>query len=244
MALIRQANAREIARDAVVLDLGDLARQGEHLRLVARREAERILSEARAERDRLIATAAAEGREQGLKEGREQGIREGTTAGREAALTEARARLAQLEKSFGDLLGAFEGVRQGLLLEARKDVLAFAVLAAEKITKRQVLLDRAIATEQVGAILALLAKPTKLRIGVSAEDEAMVKAALPELTRRFGASEDIELIVDASLSRGSVVARTPGGGRLDATIETQLARMVEAAMPGAGTGAVEAEGTP
>lgn len=238
MAVIRKAQALDHLRHAVTLDLGDLARQGEQMRVAARSQADKTITEAQAERRRLIAEAAGLGREQGLKEGREQGLAQGLAQGREAALQEYRSRLDQLDKAWAALASRVEAERAQLYAEARHDVVRLAVRAAEKIVKRAIRADAGLVRDQVAAVLDALAKPTRLTIRLHPEDEPLVREALPGLMAACAAAQHIELTADATVSRGSAVASTAGGGVIDAGVETQLERIAQALLPG-GAAAVE-----
>lgn len=244
MALIRQAEFAMAGRDAIVLDLGDLARQAERLRVAARAEAEQIGAQARAERERILAGAAEEGRrlghEEGLQAGREAGAREG----REAALAEARERLGALEAAWTQALAAFEGERDRMLQEARHDILRLAVAVAEKVVKRAIALHEGAAVDQLAGVLTLVARPTRLSIFVNPEDRDPVRAALPTLLERLASGAHVDLLDDPTLQRGSCVVRTATGGEIDASVGSQLDRIVEALLPSGGRLPETPAGTP
>jgi flagellar biosynthesis/type III secretory pathway protein FliH len=232
MALIRQSLANTVARDAVVLDLGDLVRQGEALKAKARAEADRIVAEAKAERARLVAGAAEEGRKEGLARGLEEGRRQGEASGRAEALAAAAEALKKLDARWSAALAEFEGARETMLLGARQDVLRLALAAAEMVTKRAIALRPEAAADQLAAVLGLIMRPTRLTVSVHPDDAALVREALPGLTERFAAAAHAEVAADAGLERGSCVARTGTGGVIDASVRTQLERIVEALLPG------------
>jgi flagellar biosynthesis/type III secretory pathway protein FliH len=230
MGVIRASSAVDIAKDAVVLNLGDLARQGEAIIAAARKRAETIVREAQAERDRLIANAAAEGREQGLKQGTADGQAKGEKQGRDAALKERTAALAALEKSWTDTLATWDATRDALAAEARQGVVKLAVEIAQRIVKRHIEATPDAAVAQVEAALAAVARPSELTVSIHPRDRDVVQAALPGLTKRFSAGRSIELIDDESVGRGGCVLRCRGalGGEIDATIDTQAERIAQA----------------
>lgn len=236
MALIRQSSTGTITRDAVVLDLGDLSRQGEQLKTRARAEADRIVAEAKAERERLLAGAAEEGRAAGHAKGLEQGQREGHEAGRQAALAEMKQRLATLEAAWTAALAKFEAERDLMLLEARHDVLRLACVGAELATKRAVRVEPDRVIDQVAAVLALISKPTRLTLSVHPDDRALVEEAIPAMASKYSAATHVEIATSDALDRGSCVARTGTGGEIDASIRTQLERIIESLMPEAAAG--------
>ncbi len=231
MALIRQAQSPNLTRDAVVLDLGDLARQGEMIKDGARAKAEEIVRAAHAERARILAGAAEEGRVEGARLGREEGVRQGLEQGRAQAIEEYKARLAKVEQAWVEALAGFATQRERLIEGARADVLDIALLAAEKVVKRALHLSPSLVIDQVGAVLEAVARPTESRIAVNPEDEPLVRAAMPALVQRLEAARHVHLETDATLERGSCVLRTPGAGEIDASIRAQLDRIVEAILP-------------
>ena len=241
MALIRQSSGATLARDAIVLDLGDLSRQGEQLRARARAEGDRIIAEARAERERLITGAAEEGRQAGLAQGLGEGRQQGAVQGKEAALAERRERLATLEASWSAALGVFDAERDQMLLQARQDVLRLAAVVAELVTKRAVALEPGRVADQLGAVLAVLARPTRLVVSVHPDDQELAREALPALCEKYSAATNVEIMPDPSLSRGSCVATTGTGGVVDASVRTQLERIVELLLPGNEAGPATAE---
>jgi len=230
-----------VARDAIVLDLGDLARQGNNVRAAAASEANSILAAARAERARLIDGAYEEGFAKGREAGHREGLASGSREGAAAALAERKAGLLGVEQAWGAALDSFATQRDQMLLEARHDVLRLAVMLGERVTKRQVSIDPgSTAVAQLEAMLALLTRPTRLVVSVCPEDEDLVRAALPAVVSRFPA-QHLELRADPSLGRGSCVARMAGGASIDASIETQLDRIVAALLPEGRAGGGDSE---
>jgi flagellar assembly protein FliH len=240
MALIRNSNAASIARDAIVLDLGDLREQGERLVRSARAEAERIVAEARAERLRIIQGADEQGRAEGYGKGLEEGRAEGREQAAEAALVEHRERLSKLEQSWTAALGEFASRREDLVQGALRDVVRLAVTIAERVTKRTIELNPALVESQLAAVLAVVVRPTELVVRINPDDRAVLTAALPVLMASMPAIRHVELVDDPGVERGGCVASTradassgdAGGGEIDARISTQLSRLVETLMPG------------
>jgi flagellar assembly protein FliH len=231
MALIRQANAATMARDAIVLDLGDLAVQGELLRARARADAERIVEQAKAERERLLKGAVEDGRREGMAKGQEEGRKQGQEQGRKEALAAEAQRLKALDEAWQKSLAQFEGERDRMLIEARQDIVRLAGAMGEMVTKRALALEPGRVEDQLGAVLALVSKATHLTVSVHPDDEPLLREALPRLGARLGSSTHIDFVPDSSLERGSCIARTGSGGVIDASIRTQLQRIVEVLLP-------------
>lgn len=231
MAVIRQSEARRLAEEAISLDLGDLQRQGDALVARAREQASAVVAQAHAERERIMRGIEELARKEGFAKGQAEGMEAGKRAGQEAALKERRQQLETLEKNWAGALSAFEQQRAGMLQQAREDVLTLAVMLAQRVVRRQFEVDPSLVTEQVEACLRTVAKPTTLTITIAAADEEVVRAALPQVLARVGNAHSVSLQVDAAAPRGTCIARSAGGGVVDASVETQLGRIVTSLVP-------------
>ncbi len=230
MAVIRSADAQTMARDAIVLDLGELSRQGDVILAQAKFQAQRVIEEAQAERARLIGDAEKVGRERGEKAGYADGIAKGQKQGAEEAREQIGQDLQRLAVAWGDALEHFETVRVALFREARLDVLKLAVEIAEKVARKAIDADENAAAAQLEAALEMISRPTRLRIACSPADKQLLIDLMPALNARFGKVASAEVVEDAKLGRGSVVVCTEKG-EIDATIDTQIARVIDAILP-------------
>ena len=231
MGMIRNNAAATMGREAVVLNLGDLAAQAEMMRARARAEADQIIAAAKSERDRLLSDAAEVGRAEGLAEGREEGRKDGVASGREEALTETRSQLQKLEGAWMASLAKFDAERDTMLIDARQDVVRLAALMGEFVTKRALALEPSRVVDQVSSTLSLLVKPTRLTLVIHPDDAAMVRDALPALCAKYTAATHVDLAEDPQVGRGSCVLKTASGGEIDASNKTQLQRIVESLLP-------------
>lgn len=241
MALIKHAAFDAIPRDAIVLDLAELSLQGERLIQRAREKAGRIVADAEAERRRLVDSATADGFGAGQREGLLEGVGAGRAIGEEEGKRERITSLESLERAWQDALTRFEGSREAMLTQARIDVLELALRIARKVTRRAVDADPGVAGEALAAALELVGRPTRLRVRACPADIEGLRRDLPALAARFAGAAHLELAPDESLSRGSIVAATDAG-EIDATIETQIDRIVEALLPGSRAAAVIRDG--
>lgn len=243
MAVIRSADAKTMARDAIVLDLGELSRQGDRILGQAKFQAQKIVEDAQAERQRLIGDAEKVGLERGEKKGYDAGFAKGEQAGAAQAREQVAHDLQRLAVAWGNALEHFETVRIALFREARLDVLKLAVAIAEKVAKRAIDADERAAGAQLEAALEMIARPTRLRIACSPDDKQLLEGMMPALSQRFAKVVSAEIVEDASLSRGSVVVRTDKGD-IDASIETQIARVIDAILPNRDASALPAAEPP
>jgi len=234
MAVIRNRQAVGVARDAVALDFGDLAKQGEMTRRAAEDEGIRIVTDARAERQRLIEGARKEGFAAGRKEGFGVGVAEGRAEGHAAAKAERIAELTQLEGAWGEALVRIEAERLKGVESLRIDGIRLAIGIAERVVRGTLAIEpgRVLALAE-GAILAA-ARTSDLLVTHHPDDAALLIEAVPALMVRLGGSQRIGLAADAAVERGSVRVNTAGGGMVDASINTQLARIAECLLPDSG----------
>lgn len=232
MALIKPVNLSRQAKRAMVLDMGDLGRQAERMVETARVEAERIVSEARVQAQQLIDQADGRGFQQGLERGLSEGRAQGRQEGHDEALRQHAQEIQLLTESWNAALQSWHAQREQMLQEAREDLLQFAILAAQKIVNRAIRADPAIVQSQMAAALALLSRPTAVEISINPEDRALAGQVLESLLANLATCQHATLHDDATISRGGCVVCT-AGGRVDATIETQLDRIIEALLPDA-----------
>lgn len=231
MAVIRRADASTIARDAIVLDLAEIGLQAERMLERARAEAERIMGEARAERGRLTESASKEGFAKGHAEGHAKGLAEGSAKGLADARAAAASRIESTMKAWSEGLDAFESAREAMLVQSKTDVLALALTAARKVVKRAVACDTQIVLAQMEAAVSRVVGASKMTIAVHPDDLATAAEDAPALLERIGSGAHASVVADENLPRGSCVVRT-ARGRVDADIDMQLDRIIEALLPG------------
>ncbi len=230
MALIKGQHAGELIREAVVLDLGDLQRQAAELKARAQAEADRIVADARAEAQRLTEGAEQRGYDAGFTQGRAEGYPAGEKAGKEQALREAASSLAAIEQAWSEAADRFESERRDMHVEARQSLLQLTLAMAEKIVKRVPAVAPDVVVEQVAEAIDHVARPCDLTVRLHPEDRPLVAEAMPKLAARLDQAQHVELVDDETLTRGGCTIRY-GKGRIDATLETQLQRLVEAILP-------------
>ncbi len=230
MALVKNSQAKQMTRSAVVLDLGDLHVQGQRLIAQAKQQAEKILADARKEREQLITGAAEEGHAQGHAAGHAEGLEEGRQEGREQAIEQAHEQFASLQQTWTEALASFSAQRDDILDDARDAVLELAIEIAQRVISRAIAADPASVREQLAKAIELAAHASRLVVAVHPDDIHIAKEALPDLVRALTNDAHTEVTPDPALTPGSCVIRTPAG-EIDASIETQVARIIEALSP-------------
>lgn len=230
MPVLKANNAAPMIKEAVVLDLGDLGRQAAKLRRDAEARAARILDDAQRQAERMIAGAEEKGFEQGRGAGYEQGLAQGRQQGHAQALEQARGELEQLHATWSDVAGKLESQRRRLETEARQAVLTFALRMAEKLVHRTIEVDPTVIVDQIANALAQVLQPLDVAVRIHPEDRPLVEQAMPDLCNEFKHLTHIHLTDDTTISRGGCTLSF-GQGRIDATIETQIARTVAMILP-------------
>ncbi len=230
MALIKNTTAGPLAKGASVFDLSDLTRESKHLLQEAKQQSQQIMQRAQQEAARLVDSATDRGFAEGKDQGLVQGRAEGHQSGREEAIAEFMPRLKDLQLSFAAALEQWETDRNGMLLAAREDVLRLALAVAEKVTHRIVQTDSTVIGVQLTEALALLVAPRAVTVAVAPQDRALVEAMLPELIDKINTCTHATIRDDPSMTRGGCVIST-GAGRIDATIERQIQRIVDTLLP-------------
>lgn len=231
MALIKRADADTFARQAVSVHLGDLEVEGDALVAEAHTRAEAIVANGRRERDLLVAAGAERGYKAGFTRGHAEGVAKGMETGEARALESTTAAISGLAERWGLVLAKFEDDRDRMLSEARADVVRLAAVFAERVTRRAVGLDPTVVERSMEAVLLRVIGATELSVAVHPGDLELANRLMPAMVDRIGGSGHATVNADSSLSPGSCVARTAGGGVIDASIETEIARMVDALLP-------------
>jgi flagellar assembly protein FliH len=230
MTVIKRTQAETHFRSAIVLDLGDLRQQAEAIRAQAKRQAETILTKAADDAKQIIAGAT----KKGFEEGKRQGMEEGRAAGEQAARDELRAQMQPqfeaLAAQWEEVLARFEQQRDDMIQRARQDVVRLALEIAQRIVRNAAYRTDDAVVDQVGKAVEQLIAPTSLTVRINPRDASVLSEAMPALARRFGMSGHAEIIEDEMVDVGGCIVNC-GRGAIDATIERQLERIVEALSP-------------
>ncbi len=175
--------------------------------------AEAAAAAAAAEAARRVAELEAR-LEQRAREERQAGYAEGQAAGRSAAEEELRPVLGRLTRTIDELAR----LRPMLAAHAEADLLKLAVAIARRVLHRELSLDPEALAGIVRAALEKVQLEEVKRVRAHPEQAAVLGAVLV----KSGCAVRVES--DPSLERGGVVVET-GRGRLDASVETQLAEI-------------------
>lgn len=231
MGMIKRADYEKYVHEAYVMDLSDLQKRGRMVVEEANAQAAQIIAQAKAKRDHMISTASEAGRKQGYQAGFTIGQTDGIVRGMQEAREDHSQQLAQLTQFWTDQLDSFEQMRDGLLEQGRTEVIELAAMIARRVVRRVVELEPSVVVNEMRDMLSQITETSRLVIAVHPDDAQMAQEELPALVERFASCEHAQIVTDASLERGSCVARTAAGGEIDATIVTQLDRIIGALLP-------------
>lgn len=230
MSVIKASNTVGFAKDAVVLDLGDIGRQAARIRMLAEDKAGQIITDAELKAKQLIADAAKSGFDEGKVAGLEQGIAEGREQGKQEALAEYQEKFAQLQAAWSDVADQWDAQTKDMAIEARQVVIEFALKMAERLVHRVIEVDKSVVVDQVAGALALVLRPMDVSVRVNPSELPVISEALPQLMAEFDHLEHIHLTEDSQVSPGGCVV-SYGQGQIDATIEKQIQRVVDLVLP-------------
>ncbi len=230
MPILKSNQAAGYAKDAVVLDLGDIGRQAARIRLNAEAKAAQIINEAERQAQQIIAEAEGIGLQRGYEQGMQQGLEQGRRQGHAEALQQTTEQLAQLQAAWSDVADQLDASRRQMDREARQAVLEFALKMAERLVHRVIEIDPTVVVDQLAAALSLVTRPMDVSVRINPADRTVLAQAMPQLMSEFNQFQHVQLTDDGDIARGGCVV-TYGQGLIDATVEKQIERVIDLILP-------------
>ncbi len=179
----------------------------EGLMAEARRDAECVLAAARAEATSTLEAARQEGYAAGRADARDE------VAGTLAALAEAAR--------------AIDAHRERVERDAEGEAVALAVEIAARLVRAEVTVRPERVIEVVRAAIRRAADRGALTALVNPADLAACRDAAPRILEEMGGIGRLDVVEDPRVGAGSCILQTSAGD-VDATFESQLARVLEA----------------
>jgi flagellar assembly protein FliH len=164
------------------------------------------------------------------REAYEKGFEQGQKDGLSLGEKRVQETVGQMEA----LLRAMTGLKKQVYDEAEAELLRLSVEIARQIIRREVNTDPSVVTRAIRAAFEYLGDQNQVRISVSPEDMKEVQKVLPDLAQ-LHRLEGFELMEDRAVARGGCILET-GFGRINGTIEDQLAMLKEELERCLGTG--------
>lgn len=177
---------------------------------VSLRDLESPLAAAQAEAEAIRAQARAEGHADGL----------------EAGLAEGRAQMAAALQALEAAHAEVVTLRETTAETVERDAVELAVQLAEKIVAGTLDADPERVLGIVRGALRRLTERRRVTVLVHPDDLELVRSASKGFAAELGGIEHCEVQAERRLARGGAVVRTDEG-QVDASIETQLARVRE-----------------
>jgi flagellar assembly protein FliH len=211
--------------------MADIENQAQEILDRAKSYADRLEAAAQVQAKKILTDAHAAGLRGGWSEGWKKGHEEGAKAGREQALAENKAELTATITALKSAVELMNRSRIELESAALKDVLELAVAIAERVTKRQGVLDPAVAVNNVEEALKLVSHSSDVRIAIHPKNKNTLKEVLPRLKTQWPALEHVELVEDSMLAPGGCRIYT-AQGEVDGDLDGQINRVVADLIPG------------
>jgi flagellar assembly protein FliH len=151
--------------------------------------------------------------EQRVRQAYESGFREGEGAARQSAESQVREAVEKLAATVVEVAAT----RSDAIRRAEADIVRLSIEIARRILHRELSLDTSALEALIRAALEKLRSQEVYRVRVHPDQEQLVRACLQQI----GRDPDIEVVSDASQTRGGAVFEISRGS-LDASVETQL----------------------
>ncbi len=224
--------------DPQQFSLGDFILEGQQILAVARTKAEALVAEARRAADAHTQRITQEAHRKGHEAGFARGLEEGRQAGHREALAKAtaefQARHIQIASACEAIFREVDRTKAELMRAAHRDLLELGVVVAERVTKRIGLVDPHTVTDNLRAVIDRIGGSTDLVVETNPADAQTVRDFAPELLKGRTELKHVEVKENAAVGPGGCLVHSRGG-RIDATIETQLQRIAEELIPNRST---------
>ncbi len=217
-------------------NLRDVEQEGRQLLEQARETARSMLSEAAAKAREVEQVANARGERAGYQAGLKRGLEEGRAQALEAESNRLRKDTSTIRQALIEALSEVEGQVHDLLAEARRDLLSLALALAERICRRKLSEDPEQMRALLEEVIEISGQSHGLVLRVNPADAAVVEQFLSDLHVKIASVEAeaqpggqmpfVCLESDAGITRGGCIAERRNG-RIDARIETQVARLTD-----------------
>ncbi len=206
------------------MDLSDLEREAARIVARAQGEAARIIADATAAAEHDTLKIREQAKAAGHKEGLEAGLKQGQKQGHDEAAAAVGAQLKELTARWSQALELLHQNMPVHLADVKTDLLKLSLAIAARVTHAEALRNRQVAPAVAAEALGMIAAARRVALHVNPIEEAVLEEYLPELLANLRAIEEVELVADEAISPGGCVLRM-GGGVIDATVESQIARI-------------------
>lgn len=198
----------------------DLKTQYEELKAAAQEEASKIILEAQKQAEQIIIESQQQMDniwEQARQEGYSQGYDEGFREGQNQGATQYQSRLDEAE----GLKIQYITQKENLYKDCEQDMVKLAVYIARKVIENKIAEDDGTYLKIAEKALKAVQGQKKVQLKVSSRDYEKVLQGKDYLISQLNGVEDIEVIEDEFLKRGSCIIDT-GSGMVDGGVDSQM----------------------
>jgi flagellar assembly protein FliH len=168
--------------------------------------------------------------EQRLKVEFKAGFDEGRRHTEKHLRDEITRSLMESQKKFEQLLLAVQEESGRLQSAAEKNVVRLALAIAERVTKREITIDRGFVLRQINEGVKRVVGMNRLKIRINPKDEELVREYRTNILATSDAVNELVIEADETIAQGGCIIESDSGN-VDAMIATQLER-IEAALMG------------
>ncbi len=223
------------------LNVDKFADQARKMVADARAESTRIIADAEAQAEQMQEQAEARGYAEGLKKGTADGLAKGTADGladgAERAFAEAMKNFdeqtAQLRRALQAVAEDLTLRRDGILREARAEVLDLAIEIGRRITGVQAAGNIEVAQKNLAKALEVVSCTHRVQAKVNPGQLDQLAEYAEQFLADMGMADAVQLVGDESLAAGDVVL-VSRNGQVDARMAVQIENIVTALTGAAG----------
>ncbi len=192
-------------------------------------QAQAKLDQASADAQHIAAEARAGGFDEGRAEGFAEGMKQGLEHGQRQAVFESRDELASLIETLSAARDQLESAAAKVREDAIADAVELALAIAQRVTKRQAMIDPQVLLANVRDAMKLASR-SNVRIALHPSQRQFLMQAMPLLQLEHPALRNTDIVDDDSLSPGGCRVFA-ANGKIDADINAQLDRIACELMP-------------
>jgi flagellar biosynthesis/type III secretory pathway protein FliH len=230
MPIIKSNQAGRLLKEAIVLDLGDVAKQAARIKAEAEKKAQQLIADAQQQAAAIIAKSQASGEKLGYSEGFEQGHKDGLAKGLAEGRKQGLASFEPIRKTWLDAATQWSEHRIEIDQAARDAVLDLTLQIVDRVIHRVLEVDPTVIADQLANALSLVLRAGDVTVRISPGDRPAVDECLPGLLKEMSHLKHVHVVEDAAISRGGCLV-TYGQGQIDARLETLMQRVVDAILP-------------
>ncbi|MHC5109861.1 MAG: FliH/SctL family protein [Planctomycetota bacterium] len=223
--VIKAGDAAHMSSLLSTVDLADHLAEAKAVVDAARREASQILNSAENESGQVRQSA----HDAGTVEGFEFGVESGRIKGHEEAFRQSVALFKEereaLTTSLDRLVDELESIKKEIGTAARRDVLAFAIKIAERLTYAIGELNHESAKANLERALTLVGARTDVIIRVHPSEVDAIRSYAVSLLEKIEKTACVGVVEDESLAPGGCVVENENT-QVDASLETQIDELV------------------